>query len=571
MTPLGKKISFFENIGRTLTRAAFVVGFFSLAASFLGMFRDRMLAGYFGAGPELDVYYAAFRVPDFFFNTILVSITSSAFLPVLTRYLHRPGQKSSVQKPAKSEPKNLLFPPEAQDFIESLTSLLMLGLFVVTLVLWAITPFLTHWIAPGFSPEQQQATVTLTRIMLISPIFLSFSGILGNILNLRNYFFFYSLTPFVYNFGSIFAILFFVPRYGITGLAWGIVLGAILHFAIQFFPALSMGLRINWRWDPFHPGIKKVLKMMLPRSFHLGLLQGNLIITTLLASILPTGSLTVFTLANNIQGLPLGLFAASFAIAVFPTLSILAAKEDTEKFRNEFSHVMCQILFFIIPLSVMIIILRAQMVRLILGTGRFNWEDTVLTLNVLGVLAISLFAQGLNLLFVRAYFALHDTVTPLKSAIVGVIVNIAIGALAVKRWDWISPLLAKNSHLANLDSPIMGLALAYTFSQIAIFIFLFVGLHSYLKGIETAELKKSLGKIALATLVMGAITQLLKWAWGALIPLSTFTAVAGQIVTSGLVGVAVYLLISKILRSKELIDFYNECPKILRRKKVVSE
>jgi putative peptidoglycan lipid II flippase len=569
MTPIGKKISFFENIGRTLTRAAFVVGFFSLAASFLGMFRDRMLAGYFGAGPELDIYYAAFRVPDFFFNTILVSITSSAFLPVLTRYLHKPGQKTSAKKEA--EPKNLLFPKEAQDFIESLTSLLMLGLFGVTLILWLTAPFLTHWIAPGFSPEQQQATTALTRIMLISPIFLSFSGILGNVLNLRNYFFFYSLTPFVYNLGSIFAILFFVPYLGIQGLAWGIVLGAILHFAIQFFPALSMGLKFNWQWNPFHPGIKKVFKMMLPRSFHLGLLQGNLIITTLLASILPTGSLTVFTFANNIQGLPLGLFAASFAIAAFPTLSILAAREDTEKFKDEFSRIMCQILFFIIPLSVIIIILRAQMVRIILGTGRFNWEDTVLTLNVLGVLAVSLFAQGLNLLFVRAFFALHDTVTPLKSAIVGVIVNVAIGALAIKHWGWFSPLLAKNPHFASMDSPIMGLALAYTASQIAIFIFLFVGLHEYLKGIENTELKKSLGKIALATLVMGAATQLVKWGWGQLIPLSTFTAVAGQIVLSGLVGVAIYLLISKILKSKELIDFYNECPKILGRKKVVPQ
>jgi len=568
MTPIGKKISFFENIGRTLTRAAFVVGFFSLTASILGMFRDRMLAGYFGAGPELDVYYAAFRVPDFFFNTILVSITSSAFLPVLTRYLHKPGQKT----PAKEEqPKNLKFPKEGRDFIESLTTLLMLGLFVVTLVLWAVTPYLTRWIAPGFSPEQQQATVTLTRIMLISPIFLSFSGIIGNILNLRNYFFFYSLTPFVYNLGSIFAILFFVPRYGVTGLAWGIVLGAILHFSIQFFPALAMGLKINWQWNPFHPGIKKVLKMMLPRSFHLGLLQGNLIITTLLASILPTGSLTVFTFANNIQSLPLGLFAASFAIAVFPTLSILAAKEDMGKFREEFSHVMCQILFFIIPLSVIIIILRAQVVRIILGTGRFNWEDTVLTLNVLGVLAISLFAQGLNLLFVRAFFALHDTVTPLKSAMVGVAVNVAVGAFAVTHWGMVSPLLAGNSHLAALDSPIMGLALAYTASQIAIFIFLFVGLHGYLKGIETVDFKKSLGRIALATLVMGIITQLLKWGWGRFIPLSTFTAVAGQIILSGLIGVAIYLLISKILKSRELTEFYNECPKILRRKKIVVE
>lgn len=569
MTPFGKKISFLENIGRTLTRAAFVVGIFSLAASFLGMFRDRMLAGYFGAGPELDVYYAAFRVPDFFYNTILVGITSSAFLPILTRYTHK--NKEGKTKRKKEEANSLAFSTEAQDFIESLTSLLMVGLFAVTVVLWVISPFLIHWIAPGFTPEQQQETANLTRIMLLSPIFLSFSGILGNVLNLKNFFFFYSLTPIVYNLGSIAAILFFVPRMGINGLAWGIVLGAIMHFSIQFFPALSMGLKINWRWNPYHAGIKKVFKMMLPRSIHLGLLQGNLVITTLLASILPTGSLTVFTFANNIQGLPLGLFAASFAIAAFPTLSILAAQDKTKQFREEFSRIMCQILFFIIPLSVIIIILRAQVVRLILGSGKFNWEDTILTLNVLGILAVSLFAQGLNLLFVRAFFALHDTVTPLKSGIIGVVANVAIGSAAVKYWSIIAPFLESKTHIAGLQSPIAGLALAYSISQIAMFIFLFVGLHDYLKGMDTRMIKSSLSKVALATVFMGVVTQLFKWGWGELIPLSTFAAVLGQIALSGIAGVAIYLFICKILKSRELTSLYNECPKFLKRKKFVPE
>lgn len=567
MTPIGKKISFLEGIGRTLTRAAFVVGVFSLAASFLGMFRDRMLAGYFGAGSELDVYYAAFRIPDFFYNTILVGITSSAFLPILTRYTHKNEEKD--KNPSKKEGEELAFPDEAQDFINSLTTLLMSGLFLVTLILWVISPFLLHWIAPGFTLDQQRETANLTRIMLISPIFLSFSGILSNVLNLKNYFFFYSLTPLVYNIGSILAILFFVPHMGIQGLAWGIVLGAILHFLIQFFPAMSMGLKINWHWNPYHPGIKKVFKMMFPRSVHLALLQGNLIITTLFASILPVGSLTVFTFANNIQGLPLGLFAASFAIAAFPTLSILAAQEKTKEFGQEFSKIMCQILFFIIPLSVLIIILRAQIVRLILGSGKFNWEDTILTLNALGILAVSLFAQGLNLLFVRAYFALHDTVTPLKSGFIGVLSNIIIGGIAIKYWPAIAGFLGGNVPVAGLSSPIVGLALAYSISQIAMFIFLFVGLHDYIKEMDITSIKKSLGQIALATVIMGVITQILKWAWGLAFPLSGFLAVAGQIIISGLAGVAIYLFICKILKSRELISLYNECPKILKRKKFV--
>lgn len=566
MSPFGKKISFLESVCKTFTRAAFVVGFFTLLASLLGMVRDRFLASQFGAGAELDIYYAAFRIPDFFFNTLMVGLTSSAFLPVLTHYLHKPGK---ADNPVKSPTvcQSLSLPKKAGDFVNSLVSFLSLGLLATTIVLYLITPYLIQWITPGFNPNQQQESATLTRIMLLSPVFLSFSGIVGNVLNLRRFFLFYGAAPVVYNLGSIIAIFLLVPYLGVSGLAWGIVLGAMLHFLIQFIPATSLGLKIKWRWQPDHEGIRRVIKMMLPRSIHLGLLQSNLIITTLLASTLPMGSLAVFNFANNLQSLPLGIFGASFAIVAFPTLAIYVAKKESQKFRDEFSGIMCQILFFVIPLSAILIILRAQVVRLILGSGKFDWEDTILTFSVLGVLATSLFAQSLNLLFVRAYFALHDTITPLKSGVIGVIANILVGAAAIKYWGHASPILEQDVHLSGLKSPIVGLALAYTVSQIAMFIFLLVGLHNYLQGMDIEAVKKSLGKIALATLFMGAIVQIVKWSWGVIIPLSTSPAVGGQIAISGIAGIASYLIICKILKCKELIKLRHEIPQIKRFKK----
>jgi len=228
---------------------------------------------------------------------------------------------------------------------------------------------------------------------------------------------------------------------------------------------------------------------------------------------------------------------------------------------------MCQILFFVIPLSAILIILRAQVVRLVLGSGKFDWEDTILTFSVLGVLAISLFAQSLNLLFVRAYFSLHDTITPLKSGFIGVIVNVLFGTAAVKYWTQISPFLEQDVHFLGLKSPIVGLALAYTVSQIAMFIFLLVGLQDYLKGIDIQSIKKSLGKIALATLIMGSSTQITKWFFGMAIPLDTLPAVAGQIALSGFVGIAIYLFVCKILKCKELLNLRNEIPNIKRFQK----
>ncbi len=559
---LKAKFSYLESFTRSLTKAAFLVGMLSLLASLLGMVRDRMLAGTFGAGAELDIYYAAFRVPDFFFNTILVGITSSAFLPVLTEYLHKPGKRGE----RKTTGSPFDFPKGAQDFINSLVSTLLVGLLFLSVILFFIAPIFTDLIAPGFTQEQKEATVLLTRIMLLSPFFLSFSGVLGNILNIRKYFFFYSLAPVIYNLGAIIAIIFFVPSMGVAGLAWGISLGAFCHMMMQFLPAKVLGLKLNWRLNPRHPGIIRVIKMMIPRSVHLGVLQLNLIATTFLASTLPVGSLTVFNFANNLQSVPLGLFGASFAIAAFPALSIMAAKKQKKEFRDEFSSIMCKILFFIIPLSAILIILRAQIVRLILGSGKFDWEDTILTFNVLGILALSLFAQSLNILFVRAFFAIHDTITPLKSGIIGLIVNVGTAILIVKEWSCIAPFVEKSTSCAGVKAPIVGLALAYTFSQIATFFFLLIGLSKYLKGMKIKAIKSSLVKIALSTLLMGAVVQIIKWVFGVFFPLSTFISVATQVSLCSLFGIAIYLLICKTLKCKELTELYNECPKIFGRK-----
>ncbi len=549
-----------ENLSRTLTRAAFLVGFFTLLSSLLGMFRDRMLADAFGAGQELDTYYASFRIPDFFYNTLMASLISSAFLPILSQYLHKPEEKNKAKN-------DFDFSQDTQNFVDSLVTILTFFLFAVIVLLWFFSPFLVSWIAPGFSPEQQALTARLTRIMLLSPLFLSFSGLLGNILNLRGFFFFYSLAPVVYNLGSILAIIFLVPHFGITGLAWGIALGAFFHFSVQLVPSILMGLKIRFRWDPTHPGLIKVLKMMLPRSLHLGVLQLNLIAVTLLASVLPVGSLSVFNFANNLQSLPLGIFGASYAIAAFPALSILVAKKKKARFRHEFSRAMCQILFFIIPLSTLLIIFRAQVVRIVLGSGKFDWEDTVQTLNVLGVLAISLFAQSLNLLFIRAFFALHDAWTPLKSGVVSLLFNIVAGVGVVRYWPEIAPFLEKNAHLSGLKSPIVGLALIYSISQIITFIFLLAGLHQYIKGIDISSIKRTFLKIALATFIAGLGAQLIKWFWAIFFPLSSFLAVFGQVFFAGLVSIAFYLFICKTLKCKELKIIYDELPNFLKIKK----
>jgi putative peptidoglycan lipid II flippase len=281
-----------------------------------------------------------------------------------------------------------------------------------------------------------------------------------------------------------------------------------------------------------------------------------------LASVLPVGSLTVFNLANNLQGLPLTIFGASFAVAAFPTLATLAARENMEKFRSHLSSVLRQILFFVIPLSVLIIILRAQIVRIVLGTGKFDWEDTVLTLSVLGVLAISLFAQSVNLLLARAFFALHNTMTPLKAGVIGVVLNAGLGFMAIKYWNRLAPFWENHERFQGMQAPIVGVALAYTISQLVIFICLFISLYSRLNGMGDLEIRKSIKKICLATIIMGAVVQGIKMIWGELFPLLNAPNVLSQVIIAGAFGVLVYLFICKNLNCREVKILQKEYEKI---------
>jgi len=200
----------------------------------LGILRDRVLAGEFGAGSELDMYFAAFRIPDLLFNLLVLGALSAGFIPVFTTYL------SNKKK--------------AWELVNIILNLIFVALVLITILLIILTPWLVKLITPGFSLEQLQITATLTRIMFLSPIFLAISGIFGSVLQSFKRFFIFSLAPIMYNVGIIIGALFFVPYLGIYGLAWGVVFGAMLHMAIQFPLIIYLGYRYFKNDDSPHLG-----------------------------------------------------------------------------------------------------------------------------------------------------------------------------------------------------------------------------------------------------------------------------------------------------------------------------
>ena len=514
-----------KNIGA----AAILVGVFSMISRLLGILRDRILAGEFGAGEVLDAYYTAFRIPDLLYNLLILGALSAGFIPVFS---------ALIKKMKKADDDSYLYQEEenkeAWDLVSNILNILIIILSFFSILGFIFSPQLIKIIAPGFSPEMQSITTTLTRIMFLSPLFLGISSLLGGVLQSFRNFLIFSLSPIFYNVGIILGVLFLVPVLGISGLAWGVVIGAFMHMAIQIPPVWILGFRwrafINFKDKNF----LKIAKMMVPRILSLAISQINLVVVTIIASTLAAGSLAVFNFANNLQSFPIGVFGISFAVAAFPTLSASAFNE--KKLVDNFSYTLRRILFFIIPSAVLLITLRAQIIRVILGTGEFSWRDTVLTINSLGFFALSLFAQASTPLLTRVFYARQNSKTPFLIGLIIVVINIFLSLFLGKRMG------------------VAGLALAFSLSSILNFMLLWLRLYFEMGDLDQKNIIISVLKFSFAALVAGFFIQAGKALIWPFIDMSTFWGVLSQGLVAGLLGLGVYFLLTYLLKSEEMIE-----------------
>jgi len=525
---------------KTITSAAIIVAAASLASRFLGIIRDRILAGEFGAGDILDTYYAAFRIPDLIFNLLVLGALSAGFIPIFTKYLQTKGENN------------------AWKLVSDIINILVISLLVVCGILFIFAPQIMKLITPGFDAEKLTSTVLLTRIMFLSPLFLGLSSVFGGILQSFKRFIVYSFAPIFYNLGIIFGALVFVRYWGVVGLAYGVVLGAFLHMIVQIPSCRLLGFRYYLKFDFKESGIKELIKIMVPRTLTLGINQINLVVVTIIASTLVSGSLAVFNLANNLQSFPIGIFGVSFAIAAFPTLSALALKEDKKEFVHSFSNTTREILFFLIPVSALILVLRAQIVRVILGTGAFTWEDTVLTMETLAMFSFGLFAQAMIPLLIRGFYAFSNAVTPFSLGLISAIINIFLSIFLTR------PFTLNNY---NFDFGVSGLALAFSISSILNFILLWLALRTKTDGLDEKNIILSVLKVSLATLAMAVTTQFMKFGIEPFFGTTTFLGIFLQGLIAGLVGIAVFVVAAMLLKSPEMFTFAGALRKRLFKEK----
>lgn len=490
----------------------------SLVSRLFGLIRDRTLASHFGAGDVLDAYFAAFKVPDLIFNLLILGALSSAFIPIFTEYIKKNGGDKK----------------EAWGVVNSLVNLGVIILAIILLLAAVFAPMLVHVIAPGFEPDKQMIVINLMRVMLLSPLFFGLSNLAGGILNSFKNFLAYALAPIVYNLGIIIGVIYLVPLYGYIGLAYGVVLGAIMHMLIQLPGVFAFGYRYRLHIDLKHPALRKIAVLMVPRTLGIAVSQINIVINTIIASTLAVGSVAVFNLADNLQSLPISIFGISFAVAIFPTLAEKYSLQKLDEFKDDFVQVFRQITFLVIPMMVLYWLLRAQIVRLVLGAGEFGWEDTRFTVSVLAFFTFGMIAYALIPLLARSFYALQDTKTPLITGVVALVVNVTLALILIQYLNVVG--LAASLSVAGLIN--MGLLIFF--------------LNKRLKGLPWRGIGLMVMKVVGAALVMGGIGYIMLRVVNLIVTTHTFWGLLAQTAITALVAVFVYLAVSTIFKIPEV-------------------
>jgi putative peptidoglycan lipid II flippase len=532
--------SFLTAIGREVRgmhEAAYLLAAFALASQLLALVRDRLLAGEFGASHTLDVYYAAFRVPDFLFATIASLLSLYALLPILSRLQQRDGA-------------------HAISFLRLTLLVFFVVMAAVAGVVWFLAPYLVAYTAPGLAGDEaaKLELVVLVRILLLQPIFLGASNIVAALTQLRNRFFLYAVSPLLYNLGIIIGIVWFYPTMGIAGLGWGVVLGALMHVGLQL-PFFFMEKSKPLPRGEFAPAFFEVLKLSIPRTLALASGQFSLLALVALASLFATGSIAVFMFAWNLQSVPLAIIGVSYSVAAFPTLARFHASGNRHEFVRHIEEALRHMLFWSIPAIMLTIVLRAQLVRVILGSGEFDWDATRLTAAALALFILSLCAQSVSLLIARAYYAAGKTRIPLLLGVVSLVTTVVSAAVLVFLFH-ASPTLRYFLEALMRVSDVGGtsvlmLALGYTLGA---FVQCILGLVYFSRdfGISLSRFKRLMFQSISSSIVGSALAYIALTIVGDLVDINTVAGIVTQGFVGGLSGGAAIIALLYLLKNEEL-------------------
>jgi putative peptidoglycan lipid II flippase len=465
-----------------IARAAGLVMVLFVASRALGLLREMVISHQFGTGGDLDAYLAAFRLPDLLFQLVAGGALASAFIPTFSAYLVRKDSLGGWR----------------------LASAIINLVLVLTTALAVVATLLAPWlvrmvIAPGFDPARQALTASLMRLMLITPVIFGVSGIIMGILNAQQHFLLPALAPIVYNLGIIAGAILLAPPMGVRGLALGVVVGALGHLLVQVPGLVRHKMRYTLTLGLRHRGVYEVGRLMLPRMLGLAAVQVNFLVNTILASALAAGSLAALNYAWLLMLLPQGVFAQAVATAAFPTFSTQAAKGQHANMRSTLTATLRAVLYLAIPAAVGLIVLCVPLVQIVFERGAFTEISTQMVAWALALFALGLPAHSVVEVVVRAFYAMHNTKTPVAVGIAAMGLNVVLSLAFIRAFEAIGRM------------PHGGLALSNSLATTVEMAVLLVIIRRRLDGLEGKRLATSLFRIGVAAAVMGSVIWVLAW------------------------------------------------------------
>lgn len=521
-----------------LHKAALLLASSTFISSLLALFRDQLLASHFGASRTLDIYYASFKIPDLMYTVFLSVASGVVLIPML------------LGKIEKSE-------EEGRKFISEVFFAFSLLVLMLSVAVCVLIPYLVPLLAPGFSGADKLELIKLARILLSSSILLALSNIFSSVVQSYRKFFVYALSPILYNLGIIIGVVVFFPTMGLKGMALGVILGAFMHMAIQVPVVLRLGFAPIFNFKINYQDIKKVIFSSFPRTVSLSSNQLTLFFVTSMASLIGAGSISVFNLSYNLQSVPLNIIALSFSVAAFPLMAQSFVRNEKEKFFDHAFLAMKQIILWSLPIALLFIVLRAQIVRVIFGYGNFGWVDTRLTAASLAIFSFSMIAQSFILLFTRAYFAAGKTIRPTAINVSGSILIVLFSYAFLNAFRGFESFAGSIEKLLRVtDVPGSGVLIfpiAFALGN-AINAIVLYRIFKNDFGVKLFTLRKIIAQSVIASLLLGFSTYFTLGVLDDIFNIRTVVGIFFQGFAAGVVGLVVWFVALKILKNKEILE-----------------
>ncbi len=528
---------------RQIARAAGLVGFFTLISRVAGLVRDAVVGYYFGTGVAADAFFVAFRLPNLLRRFVAEGAMSVAFIPVFTDYLTNRSREEAVEAAS------------------ALATLMAVALTVITAIGVIFAPLWTSLFAPGFvdEPGKFALTVTLTRLVFPYIFLISLVALTSGILNSLRHFAAPAMSPIFLNLSMIATAIWLCPRLAVPvqGLAYGVIIGGVWQLAVQIPPLLRHGVRIVPRWQPGHEAVRRALGLMAPMLFGAAVYQINIMIDTILASVLPSGSVSYLWYADRVFEFPLGIFAVALGTAALPSFSAQAARGAYDELRHSLSFSIRLTNFITLPAAVGIMTLATPITVVLFQRGAFGYPEAVLTAQALSAFAVGLWSVSMVRLIVPAFYAMEDTRTPVMTAACAFVANCCFSLLLMGPVHATggSRIAAAIAVITQTISPFnlrhAGLALSTSLAATLNLILLVAFLRRRLGPLGAAEVVPSFARSLVASLAMVPAVRYVAGLtdWAAHGHLITHAAVLLAAVG---VGVSVFLMVAVMLGGNEV-------------------